>query len=91
LGGLLQWSPGELLKSREKFRQAPPPDFPQFKYGEIEGCFGVLLTGYHILKLLSSHGIRPAYEMLEEKLKQGYVLVHYPFLHCLDHLIRKVQ
>ncbi|KAK9929810.1 hypothetical protein M0R45_026891 [Rubus argutus] len=65
------WSPGELLKSREKFRQAPPPDFPQFKYGEIEGCFGVLLTGYHILKLLSSHGIRPAYEMLEEKLKQG--------------------
>ncbi|KAM5574913.1 DEAD-box ATP-dependent RNA helicase FANCM [Rosa sericea] len=66
------WSPGELLRFREKFRLAPPPDFPQSKYGEIEGWYGVLLTGYHILKLLSSHGIRPAYDMLEEKLKQGF-------------------
>ncbi|KAL5973593.1 hypothetical protein ACLOJK_030246 [Asimina triloba] len=55
----------------DKFRQAPPTSLPQAKYGEIEGCFGVLITLYHIRKLLSSHGIRPAYEMLEEKLQQG--------------------
>ncbi|RWR86870.1 ATP-dependent DNA helicase mph1 isoform X1 [Cinnamomum micranthum f. kanehirae] len=64
-------SPCDLLTSREKFRQAHPVDRPQAKFGEIDGCFGVLITLYHIRKLLSSHGIRPAYEMLEEKLKQG--------------------
>ncbi|KAH0988951.1 hypothetical protein GBA52_000434 [Prunus armeniaca] len=63
-------SPCYLLDSREKFRQAPP-DLPQIKSGDIEGYFGALLTLYHIRKLISSHGIRPAYEMLEEKLKQG--------------------
>lgn len=68
---LLQLSPCLLLNSREKFRQAPP-DLPQIKPGDIEGFFGALLTLYHIRKLISSHGIRPAYEMLEEKLKQGY-------------------
>ncbi|KAF3445456.1 hypothetical protein FNV43_RR10632 [Rhamnella rubrinervis] len=64
-------SPCELLNSRDKFRQAPPQNLPQIKYGDVEGYFGVLITLYHIRKLLSSHGIRPAYEMLEEKLKQG--------------------
>ncbi|KAK2967021.1 hypothetical protein RJ640_003377 [Escallonia rubra] len=64
-------SPCELLNSRDKFRQAPPEDLPHMKYGEVEGYFGVLITLYHIRKLLSSHGIRPACEMLEEKLKQG--------------------
>ncbi|CAK7344909.1 unnamed protein product [Dovyalis caffra] len=64
-------SPPDLLNSRDKFRRAPPPDLPVNRYGEIEGCFGGLITLYHIRKLLSSHGIRPAYEMLEEKLKQG--------------------
>ncbi|KAF9670622.1 hypothetical protein SADUNF_Sadunf13G0088000 [Salix dunnii] len=64
-------SPPDLLNSRDKFRRAPPLDLPQNRYGEIEACFGVLITLYHIRKLLSSHGIRPAYEMLEEKLKQG--------------------
>ncbi|XP_058088420.1 DEAD-box ATP-dependent RNA helicase FANCM isoform X2 [Magnolia sinica] len=64
-------SPCDLLNSRDKFRQAPPLNLPQVKYGEIEGYFGVLITLYHIRKLLSSHGIRPAYEMLEEKLQQG--------------------
>ncbi|XP_042481041.1 DEAD-box ATP-dependent RNA helicase FANCM isoform X2 [Macadamia integrifolia] len=64
-------SPCELLNSRDKFRQAPPTAVPHTKYGEVEGYFGVLITLYHIRKLLSSHGIRPAYEMLEEKLKQG--------------------
>ncbi|KAM2027680.1 hypothetical protein ACFX1T_019937 [Malus domestica] len=63
-------SPCLLLNSREKFRQAPP-DVSQIKPGDIEGFFGTLLTLYHIRKLISSHGIRPAYEMLEEKLKQG--------------------
>ncbi|KAK6940331.1 Helicase, C-terminal [Dillenia turbinata] len=64
-------SPCDLLNSRDKFRQAPPFDLPQIRYGEVEGYFGVLITLYHIRKLLSSHGIRPAYEMLEEKLKHG--------------------
>ncbi|XP_011001109.1 PREDICTED: putative ATP-dependent RNA helicase mfh2 [Populus euphratica] len=63
-------SPPDLLNSRDKFRRAPPLDLPQNRYGEIEACFGGLITLYHIRKLLSSHGIRPAYEMLEEKLKQ---------------------
>ncbi|KAB1210893.1 Fanconi anemia group M protein [Morella rubra] len=65
-------SPCELLNSRDKFRQAPPPNLPQIKYNEVEGYFGVLITLYHIRKLLSSHGIRPSYEMLQEKLQQGY-------------------
>lgn len=65
-------SPCDLLSSRDKFRLAPPEELPQVKYGEVEGCFGVLITTYHIRKLLSGHGIRPAYEMLQEKLKQGY-------------------
>ncbi|KAI9201492.1 hypothetical protein LWI28_024242 [Acer negundo] len=51
--------------------QAPPPDLPHIKFGEVEANFGALITLYHIRRLLSSHGIRPAYEMLEEKLKQG--------------------
>lgn len=78
-----QLSPPDLLNSRDKFRQAPPPNLPQSRYGEIEAYFGGLITLYHIRKLLSSHGIRPAYEMLEEKLKQGYFLVDSPLQHCL--------
>ncbi|KAL9229067.1 hypothetical protein vseg_004583 [Gypsophila vaccaria] len=65
-------SPCDLLNSRDKFRQAPPPELAPTKYGEVEGYFGVLITLYHIRKLLSSHGIRPSHEMLEEKLRQGY-------------------
>jgi hypothetical protein len=61
-------------------------DLPQNRYGEIKACFGGLITLYNIRKLLSSHGIRPTYEMLEEKLKQWYLLVHSPLQHCLDHL-----
>ncbi|KAI3951547.1 hypothetical protein MKX01_018663 [Papaver californicum] len=64
-------SPCQLLSSREKFRQAPPQNLPQAKYGELEGYFAVLITLYHVIKLLSSHGIRPAYEMLNEKVQQG--------------------
>lgn len=63
-------SPPDLLNLRDKFRRPPPLDLPLNRYGEIEACFGCLITLYHIRKLLSSHGIRPAYEMLEEKLKQ---------------------
>ncbi|KAK3229964.1 hypothetical protein Dsin_001845 [Dipteronia sinensis] len=64
-------SPIDLLSSREKFRKAPPPDLPHIKFGEVEAYFGALITLYHIRRLLSGHGIRPAFEMLEEKLKQG--------------------
>ncbi|KAF7836457.1 DEAD-box ATP-dependent RNA helicase FANCM isoform X1 [Senna tora] len=65
-------SPCELLEIREKFRQAPPYDLSHVNHGDVEGYFGVLITLYYIHKLLSSHGIRPAYEMLERKLKQGF-------------------
>ncbi|CDP18879.1 unnamed protein product [Coffea canephora] len=64
-------SPCDLLNSRDKFREAPPENLPHIKYGEVEGYFGVLITLYHIRKLLSSHGIKPAFEMLAEKLQQG--------------------
>ncbi|RZC54191.1 hypothetical protein C5167_013050 [Papaver somniferum] len=64
-------SPHQLLSSREIFRQAPPQNLPQAKYGELEGYFAVLITLYHVIKLLSSHGVRPAYEMLSEKVQQG--------------------
>ncbi|XP_062091979.1 DEAD-box ATP-dependent RNA helicase FANCM isoform X2 [Humulus lupulus] len=64
-------SPCDLLNSRENFRLAPPPNLSEIMIRDMEGFFGLLITLYHIRKLLSSHGIRPAYEMLEEKLKLG--------------------
>ncbi|KAG7015875.1 DEAD-box ATP-dependent RNA helicase FANCM, partial [Cucurbita argyrosperma subsp. argyrosperma] len=67
-------SPCDLLNSRDKFRQAPPSVHPHIKYQDVEGYFGVLITLYHIRKLLSSHGIRPASEMLEEKLQRGDIM-----------------
>ncbi|KAK1300524.1 hypothetical protein QJS10_CPB13g00720 [Acorus calamus] len=70
----LALSPCELLNARDKFRQAPPQSLLQTKYGEVEGIFASLITLCHIRKLLSSHGIKPAYEMLEEKLKQGDIM-----------------
>ncbi|XP_019465460.1 PREDICTED: Fanconi anemia group M protein isoform X1 [Lupinus angustifolius] len=63
-------SPCVLLEMREKFRSRQ--DLAHVNYGDVEGYFGVLITLYYIHKLLSSHGIRPAYEMLERKLKQGF-------------------
>ncbi|CAN8285643.1 unnamed protein product [Cochlearia groenlandica] len=64
-------SPHELLLERDKFRQAPLPGIRHISHGDVESCFSALITLYHIRKLLSSHGIRPAYEMLEEKLQEG--------------------
>ncbi|CAH9109218.1 unnamed protein product [Cuscuta europaea] len=75
--GLLQnrdfqrFNPCDILDARARFRRDPPKNIPQVKYGDVEGYFGVLLTLYHLRKLLSSHGIRPAFEMLDEKLRQG--------------------
>ncbi|KAF6147897.1 hypothetical protein GIB67_014477 [Kingdonia uniflora] len=66
-------SPCDFLASREKFRQAPPPDLSHITLKDVDGYFGVLISLYHIRKLLSSHGIRPAYDMLEEKLRQGFL------------------
>jgi len=79
-----QLSPCDLLNSRDKFRQAPPPVHPHIKYHDVEGFFGVLITLYHIRKLLSSHGIRPASEMLEEKLQQGYILFRLYMMSFVD-------
>ncbi|KAJ9550475.1 hypothetical protein OSB04_014520 [Centaurea solstitialis] len=65
------FSPHEILESRDEFRKKRPHDLPEPKNQEIEKIFGYLITLYHIRKLLSAHGIEPAYEMLEDKLKQG--------------------
>uniref|UniRef100_A0A7N0TMJ9 Uncharacterized protein n=1 Tax=Kalanchoe fedtschenkoi TaxID=63787 RepID=A0A7N0TMJ9_KALFE len=65
------WSSFKLLDRRETFRKAPPQNVSHVKYGEVEGYFGVLITLYHIRKLLSIHGVKPAYDMLEEKLQKG--------------------
>ncbi|MED6114318.1 hypothetical protein PIB30_079116 [Stylosanthes scabra] len=62
-------SPCALLEIREKFRQGHRQDLSNV---DVEGYFGVLITLYYIHKLLSSHGVRPAQEMLERKLKQGF-------------------
>ncbi|CAN6472368.1 unnamed protein product [Victoria cruziana] len=71
---LSTFSPCALLNLRDRFRQYPPASLPQEKYGEAEGYFGVLITLYYIRKLLSSHGTRPAYEMLQEKMQQGDIM-----------------
>ncbi|PWA45681.1 DEAD/DEAH box RNA helicase family protein [Artemisia annua] len=64
-------SPLDFLTSREKFRQAPPPAVPLSMHNEMEGIYGILISLLHIRRLLSAHGIRPAFDMLEDKLKQG--------------------
>lgn len=64
-------TPFEFLTARDKFRQSPPAYLAQPQYGEVEAYFGAAITLYHIYKLLFSHGIRPAFEMLQQKLQQG--------------------
>ncbi|KAH7281773.1 hypothetical protein KP509_36G062700 [Ceratopteris richardii] len=64
-------APYEFLVARDKFRQAPPAAVDPRQFGEVEACFGAAITLYHIFKLLFSHGIRPAFEMLKEKLQSG--------------------
>jgi len=66
-----QLSPCVLLEMREKFRQGHMQGPSHINHGDVEGYFGVLISLYYIHQLLSSHGIRPAFEMLERKLKQG--------------------
>ncbi|XP_057851783.1 DEAD-box ATP-dependent RNA helicase FANCM [Cryptomeria japonica] len=64
-------TPFEFLTARDKFRQSPPAFLAQPQYGEVEAYFGAAITLFHIYKLLFSHGIRPALEMLQQKLQQG--------------------
>ncbi|KAL5704225.1 hypothetical protein ACHQM5_022680 [Ranunculus cassubicifolius] len=65
------WSPIDILNGKKNFLAAPPSDVPQMKYGDVGACLNVLVTLYHVRKLLSSHGIPSAYEMLDRKLKEG--------------------
>ncbi|KAK6775748.1 hypothetical protein RDI58_026749 [Solanum bulbocastanum] len=65
-------SPHLILDSRSRFHEAPPQNLPQVKFQEIDGLYGVLITLSHIVKLLSSHGIKSAFEMLEEKLQSKF-------------------
>ncbi|KAL7590493.1 hypothetical protein Lser_V15G40742 [Lactuca serriola] len=65
------FSPYDFLESKEQFHKALPQNISEIKIREIDGILLVLITLYHIRKLLSAHGIQPAFDMLEEKLKQG--------------------
>ncbi|XP_042062897.1 DEAD-box ATP-dependent RNA helicase FANCM [Salvia splendens] len=65
-------SPCDFLRSKETFRKKPPASVPLSRHGEFMGYFAALVTLHHLRKLLSSHGIRPAFEMLDEKLKKGW-------------------
>lgn len=67
----MQLSPFEFITARDKFREAPPPSLQQNQYREVESFFGIAITLYHIFKLLHSHGVRPALEMLKAKLQEG--------------------
>ncbi|KAJ1274795.1 hypothetical protein BS78_05G088100 [Paspalum vaginatum] len=64
------WTTFELLKCKEKFKEAPPPNIREVERGEIERSLITLCTLCHIRKLLLSHGIQQAYQFLEEKLKK---------------------
>ncbi|PIA47286.1 hypothetical protein AQUCO_01400156v1 [Aquilegia coerulea] len=66
-------SPIDFLNTRDKLRQAPPADLFHTNIKDADGYLGVLISLSHIRKLLSSHGIKPAYEMLEAKLHDGYM------------------
>ncbi|KAL1542826.1 hypothetical protein AAHA92_19865 [Salvia divinorum] len=65
-------SPCDFLRSKETFCKKPPASVPLSRHGEFMGYFAALVTLHHLRKLLSSHGIRPAFEMLDEKLKKGW-------------------
>lgn len=67
----MQLSPFEFITARDKFRQAPPPSLAENQYREVETSFSLAITLYHIFKLMHSHGIRPALEMLQAKLQEG--------------------
>ncbi|XP_047983326.1 DEAD-box ATP-dependent RNA helicase FANCM-like [Salvia hispanica] len=64
--------PCDILKSRDMFSHKPPASFPLSRHGEFLDYFGALITLHHLRKLLSTHSIRPAFEMLDEILKQGW-------------------
>lgn len=67
----MQLSPFEFITARDKFRQAPPQSLQQHQYREVESFFSMAITLYHIYKLLHSHGVRPALEMLQTKMQEG--------------------
>ncbi|KAF5184407.1 Atp-dependent dna helicase mph1 [Thalictrum thalictroides] len=58
-------SPIDFLNTMDRIRHANIKD--------AGGYLGVLISLYHVRKLLSSHGIKPAYEMLEANLHEGYM------------------
>ncbi|RLM58379.1 uncharacterized protein C2845_PM18G02260 [Panicum miliaceum] len=66
-----KWTPFELLKYKEKFKEAPPPNIREVERGEITRSFVALGSLLHIRKLLSSYGIQPARQFLERKLNKG--------------------
>ncbi|KAL6658464.1 hypothetical protein ACP70R_004050 [Stipagrostis hirtigluma subsp. patula] len=65
------WGTFDLLQYMNKFNEAPPPNIPEVQRGQIQKSFIVLCSLCHMRKLLLSHGIKQAYQFLEDKLKKG--------------------
>ncbi|OEL13230.1 Fanconi anemia group M protein [Dichanthelium oligosanthes] len=66
-----RWTPYELMKYKDKFKEAPPPNICEVERGQIGRSFVALGSLFHMRKLLLSHGIQQARQFLEEKLKNG--------------------
>eukprot|EP00057_Strongylocentrotus_purpuratus_P017531 XP_011672005.1 PREDICTED: LOW QUALITY PROTEIN: Fanconi anemia group M protein [Strongylocentrotus purpuratus] len=54
----------QILKSREAFRQDPPPEITAARRGPIEGDFAICMSLYHGFELLLQHGQRSLYSFL---------------------------
>ncbi|XP_054758508.2 Fanconi anemia group M protein-like [Lytechinus pictus] len=55
----------QILKSREQFRQDPPPEITAARRGPVEGDFAICMSLYHGFELLLQHGQRSLYSFLQ--------------------------
>ncbi|CAD6254520.1 unnamed protein product [Miscanthus lutarioriparius] len=68
------WTQYELLKFKDKFKEAPPPNIHEIERGETERSFVILGPLCHTRRLPLSHGTQFAHGYLDKKLKGGYCL-----------------
>ncbi|RCV37375.1 hypothetical protein SETIT_8G057700v2, partial [Setaria italica] len=66
-----KWTPFELIKYKDKFKEAPPSNIREKERGEIGRSFVALGSLFHMRKLLWSHGIQQAHQFLEESVNKG--------------------